>query len=64
VWDVATVVPGDRPLHALASTLVPFLEPELREVDRLAEAVKLATYLAEGRLALRDVVAKRRGRRL
>jgi hypothetical protein len=58
VWDVATVVPGDRPLHALASTLVPFLEPELREVDRLAEVGKLATYLAAGRLALRAVVAR------
>lgn len=55
VWEVASLVPGDRPLHALAAALLPFLEPALMEVDRLAEVGKLARHLAEGTVALRDV---------
>jgi hypothetical protein len=58
VWDVVTLVPGDRPLHALAAALIPLLEPEMTETDRLAEVGKLAEYLGEGRVALRDVVAR------
>jgi hypothetical protein len=58
VWDVVTLVPGDRPLHALAAALIPLLEPEMTETDRLAEVGKLAQYLGEGRVTLRDVVAR------
>ena len=57
IWEVATLVPTDRPLHSLAAALVPFLEPELTRVDRLAEINKLARHLAEGAVALRDVAA-------
>ncbi|MFB3094422.1 MAG: toll/interleukin-1 receptor domain-containing protein, partial [Candidatus Acidiferrales bacterium] len=56
IWDVVTLVPGDRPLHALAAALIPLLEPEMTETDRLAEVGKLAGHLAEGHVALRDVV--------
>jgi hypothetical protein len=58
VWDVVTMVPGDCPLHALAAALVPLLEPDMAEIDRLAEVGKLAGHLAEKRVALRDVVAR------
>ena len=58
VWEAVTFRPVDRPLHALAAALLPLLEPEMTEVDRLAEVNKLAVYLQEGRLALRDVVAR------
>jgi hypothetical protein len=58
VWDIATLVPGERPLHALAAALLPLLEPEMTETDRLVEVGKLASYLAEGHVALRDVVAR------
>jgi hypothetical protein len=58
VWEAVTLLPGDRPLQALAAALLPLLEPEMTEVDRLAEVNKLAVYLGEGRLALRDVVAR------
>ena len=58
VWDVVTLVPGDRPLHALAAALIPLLEPEMTETDRLVEVGKLASYLAEGHVSLRDVVAR------
>lgn len=58
VWEVATFVPGDRPLHALAGALLPFLEPDKSEVDRLVEVNKLAGCLGESSLPLRDVVAR------
>jgi TIR domain len=55
VWEVATLVPTDRPLHSLAAALLPILEPEMTRVDRLAEINKLAGHFAEGTVALRDV---------
>ena len=57
VWEIATLVPTDRPLHSLAAALVPMLEPEMTAVDRLAEINKLAGHLVEGAVALRDVAA-------
>ncbi len=58
VWEAVTLLPGDRPLHSLAAALLPLLEPEMTEVERLAEVNKLAAYLQNGDLALRDVVAR------
>lgn len=55
VWEIATLVPTDRPLYSLAAALVPILEPEITRVDRLAEINKLAGHFAEGTVALRDV---------
>jgi hypothetical protein len=57
VWEIATLVPSDRPLHSLAAALVPILEPEMTRVERLAEINKLAEHFAEGAVALRDVAA-------
>jgi hypothetical protein len=58
VWDVVTMVPGDRPLHALAAALVPLLEPEMSETDRLVQTGKLATALTAREVLLRDVVTR------
>ena len=58
VWEAVTLFPGDRPLHALAAALVPLLEPEMTETDRLAEIGKLAGHFREGTVALRDVVER------
>ncbi len=58
VWDAATLFPGERPLHALAAALVPLLEPEMTETDRLAEIGKLARHFAEKHVALGDVVVR------
>jgi hypothetical protein len=58
VWDVVTLVPGDRPLHALAAALVPLLEPDMTETDRLIEVGKLADALSQAHVTLRDVVAR------
>jgi KaiC/GvpD/RAD55 family RecA-like ATPase len=58
VWDVATLVSTDRPLASLAAALLPSLEPELSEVDRLAEVNKLAAHLGDGSVTLRDVITR------
>ena len=58
VWEIATIVPGDRPLHALAAALMPMLEPEMSEVARLGEIHRLAEEFANASIALRDVVER------
>lgn len=58
VWDALTLVPTDRPLTSLAAALLPALEPDLSEVDRLAEVGKLAAHLAEDTIGLRAVAAR------
>ena len=57
-WEVATLFPGDQPLKALAAALLPFLEPAMTEIDRLAEVGKLAGHFASGAVSLRDVVQR------
>jgi len=57
-WEVAVFTPGDSPLRRLAAPLVALLEPEMSEVDRLAETTKLADYLREGRVSLGEVVER------
>ncbi len=56
VWEVATIVPTDRPIHALAAVLMPFLEPDMSEVTRLRETNQLAEDLLGRKTALRDIV--------
>ena len=52
-WVVASLRPGAglSPLAALATALLPLLEPRMTESDRLGELPKLVTVLADGRLA-------------
>src|SRR6185503_8898908 len=65
VWEVATMVPGDRPLRALAAAFIPLLEPERTEVELLVETSKLAAALSGGEVSVRDVaewvLARQRG---
>jgi WD40 repeat protein len=58
VWEIVTVVPGDRPMNALAAVLLPLLEPDMTEADRLIETNKLARALEAGDLKLRDVAER------
>jgi energy-coupling factor transporter ATP-binding protein EcfA2 len=58
VWEIATMVPGDRPLQNLAAVMVSFLEPDLPEVDRLKEIGKLADSFQSGEIKLRDAVSR------
>jgi hypothetical protein len=55
-WDITTLVPGDRPLRALAATFIPLLEPNMTETDRLIEVKKQVQALQSGDLRLRDIV--------
>ena len=57
-WEIVTMVPGGRPFHHLASALLPLLETDLREVDRLDEIGKLALKLQEGTIELCDVITR------
>ena len=57
IWDVVTILPGNKPLQSLAGALIPLLEPQLTEVDRLREINKLAESLGSGEIALADVVS-------
>src|SRR6202035_5566038 len=52
------LVPTDQPLKSLGMALVPFLEPTMSEVDRLAEAGKLAEHIASGTVSVYDVVRR------
>ena len=56
IWEIASLVPGDEPLKALAAAIVPFLFPELDPIDRRAKANKLAAAFADGLISLRDMV--------
>jgi conflict system STAND superfamily ATPase len=58
VYEVVTMVPGDRPLHRLAAALVPLLDPELDEIQQLGRAGELAAFLQSGTVQVRDVVAR------
>src|SRR5262245_1321396 len=58
VWEMVTLVPGDRPLRSLAAALAPLLEPEMTVTDRLIEINKLSGALATGDLKLRDIVER------
>jgi WD40 repeat protein/DNA-binding SARP family transcriptional activator len=57
-WLIAPFRPGSRPFRALSVALLPLLEPELSETDRLLEVEKLAQALYEGNLELLEVVGR------
>lgn len=60
-WEVMTLVPGERPLHALAAELLSFLEPDLDAIERRSRSdVAAANFLkdrGQGRVYLRDLVS-------
>jgi WD40 repeat protein/energy-coupling factor transporter ATP-binding protein EcfA2 len=57
-WLILDFRPEDRPFHNLAAALVPLLEPEMSEVDRLVEVKKLATALSQKDVGLSDTVSR------
>ena len=59
-WEVATLVPGEQPWHALAAALGPLLETRKAwtEAERLAEAQRLGAQFAEGSVSLKDIVVR------
>ncbi|MBP0019394.1 MAG: trypsin-like peptidase domain-containing protein [Cyanobacteria bacterium SBLK] len=67
-WLIESFRPGDCPFRNLAARLLPLLEGQMSETDRLAEVKKLTKKLDEGELIIGDVleriVEKRSGERL
>ncbi|MGD8462334.1 MAG: BTAD domain-containing putative transcriptional regulator [Anaerolineae bacterium] len=55
-WLVAHFRPAGQPFHAQAAALLPLLEPDLSETDRLIQARKLASALRQGEIPLYDAV--------
>ena len=55
---MASFRPGDHPFQALAAAFVPLLEPDMGEVDRLAETTKLAEMLKSGNLTVQDLAVR------
>ncbi|MGD2178569.1 MAG: BTAD domain-containing putative transcriptional regulator, partial [Anaerolineae bacterium] len=61
-WLIASLRPGGQPFQALAAALIPPLEPQLGEPDRLIETQKLAGALGDGEISLCAVVERTLGR--
>src|SRR6266568_8284875 len=55
-WLITSLRPSDRPFHSLAFALMPLLEPQMSERERLLEGNVLAQQLQESKLTLRDIV--------
>ena len=57
-WLIADFRPGNRPFQSMAGALLPFLEAQPGETDRLMETAKLADALQQGDLSLYDLVKR------
>ena len=57
-WQIAQLRPGSQPFYALASALLPLLEPGLSETDRLSESGKLAKALEAGEIELFQAIER------
>ena len=57
-WLITTFRPGEHPFKAISVALLPFLESELQEVDRLVEINKLTGALKAGQLSFSDLLER------
>lgn len=57
-WLILTFRPGDRPCRALAAALIPYLEDQKSESERLIEVARLAKLLTAGEVELRDIAER------
>ncbi len=57
-WLVADFRPKDRPVRSLAAALLPLLEPDKSETERLVEIRKMSQALDQGDLELGEVVVR------
>jgi WD40 repeat protein/DNA-binding SARP family transcriptional activator len=55
-WVAVTLRPGGQPFLAIASALLPLLDPGLGEVNGLVESSRLAGALREGDISLKQIV--------
>ncbi|MEM1309413.1 MAG: WD40 repeat domain-containing protein, partial [Cyanobacteria bacterium P01_H01_bin.153] len=56
-WQFTHFRPGADPFHALATALVPLLDPELEMASQMMQARQLAHHLQTGELLLTDAIA-------
>lgn len=52
VWEIVTMVPGEKPLDRLADALLPLVEPQLSGTDLIRKAHAVATDLRKAELPL------------
>jgi len=57
-WDTVSFVPGTRPFHHLAASLILLLEPDIDETGRLLEAQKLGDLLARKEVTIESTVER------
>jgi len=57
-WGFISFTPGNRQFHRLAAAVMPLLEAEMSETDRLAETQKLANRLGSGEVLLEQVLGR------
>ncbi len=57
-WIIASFRPGHLPFRALAAALIPLLESQMSETDRLVEINKLAQLLQKGELTLLEIIER------
>jgi len=57
-WLTTSFRPGEHPFYALSSALIPFLEPNLKEIDLMVEIKKLTENLQSGQLHVQDVLQR------
>ena len=57
-WLIMSFRPGKQPFETLSAALIPLLESQMSETDRLVENRKLAAALANGGISLADVLAR------
>ncbi len=57
-WLIVDLRPGASPYHSLSAALLPLLEPELTETDRLIESQKMAAAQSGGSLPLKRIVER------
>ncbi len=57
-WLIVDLRPGASPYHSLSVALLPLLEPDMSETDRLIESQKLATALSDSSLPLHRLLER------
>lgn len=57
-WLIAEFRPGSSPIDSLAQALLPFLEPQMSETDRLIEVRKQSKAFLQRELELRDILKR------
>jgi DNA-binding SARP family transcriptional activator len=57
-WLVIQLRPGSQPFHALAAAILPLLEPDLDETDRLIRTRRLGEALQQDQVPLLDAVQR------